>query len=237
VKTKAVSKFQRKSSIVPQPIIEKRPFIPDPPMLPSDAEDAELTETELDDQESVLPSSTTTSELGDGEIDDDDGEAYSSTYEDDDWEPPTKTPKAKQPHSTVPLPSFADHTQLKGHSQAVPKSFNNQLRVAKLTKDMDNLDISEDSGAGSSVILSEKAYRKAEPLNVHDEDEDEEFDLPVVKKKKRSVILQVVSNFYTNIAHLYSQLGKNPVINEEGINKMAYAVETSVPKTIRRFVK
>ena len=39
-------------------------------MLPSDTEDAELTETELDDQETVLPSSTTESELGDEDDDD-----------------------------------------------------------------------------------------------------------------------------------------------------------------------
>ena len=193
----AVSKSQRKSSAAPQPIIEKRPFVPDPPMLPSDTEEAELTEIELDDQESVLPSSTTASELGDDdeaysdkhedddgaysdEHEDDDG-AYSDDHEDDDWEASKKTPKAKQLRSTVPVSPSADYAQLKGRLQAVPKSSNNQ-RVAKLTKYMDNLDISEKDGADSTI---KKIY---ESLNVDDDDE-EEINLPVVKKKKRSVIL------------------------------------------------
>ena len=233
METIAVSKGQRKSSVAPQPIIEKRPYIPDPPMLPSDTEDAELTETELDDQESVLPSSATASELGDG-----DDESYSDKDDDDDWEPPsTKTPrpKAKQVYSTILVSPSVDHTQLKGRSQAVPKSSNNQLPVAKLTKYMDNLDISESGGAESTIIPPKETYRKSyKSLNVDDE---EDFDLPVVKKKKRSVLIASCFNIYTNIAQFYSQLGKNPVINEEEINKIAYAVETSMPMTIKRFVK
>lgn len=187
---KTVSKSPRKSSVAPKAVIEKRPFIPDPPMLPSDTEDAELTETELDDQESVLPSSTTGSELGD---DDDDDEAYSESepdeHEDDDWS--TKTPKAKQPRSIVPVSPSIEHAQLKGHSQAVPKSSTNQFRDAKLTEYMDNLNLGNGAANDSTIILPKKAYH--ESLNV---DDDEEFDLPVVKKKKRSVlILQIVSTF------------------------------------------
>lgn len=192
---KGVSKPQRKSSVAPQAVIEKRPFIPDPPMLPSDTEDAELTEIELDDQESVLPSSTTESELGD-EDDDDDG-AYSETesdeHEDDDWS--TKTPKAKQPRSIMPVSPSVEHTQLKGHSQAVPESSTNHT---KLTEYMDNLKLENGAANDSTNILPKKAYH--ESLNVDDDDE-EEFDVPVVKKKKRSVlILRVVSTF-TLILH------------------------------------
>ena len=137
---KAVSKPQRKSSVAPQAVIEKRPFIPDPPMLPSDTEDAELTETELDDQESLLPSSTTESELGDEEDDDDAySESESDEHEDDDWS--TKTPKAKQPRSIISVSPSAKHAQLKGHSQAVPSSSTNQFREAELTQHMDNLNL------------------------------------------------------------------------------------------------
>ncbi|KAF8807283.1 kinesin-domain-containing protein [Phlegmacium glaucopus] len=214
---KSISKSQRKPSVAPQPIIEKRPFIPDPPMLPSDTEEAELTETEVDDQESAAASSTTASELGDEEY-----ETYSDEGEEDDWEPPSiKTPKAKQPRLPVPVKPPADHLQVKGRSQAVPRSSTNQLRVANLTKNLDYLDINENDADDSTIILPRKAYRKShESL---DDDDEEEFDLPVVKKKKR-------------------QLEKNPVITEEGINKMAYAVEKSVARTqgaggIRRFVK
>lgn len=164
---KAVSKSQRKH-------VEKRPFIADPPILPSDTKEAELTETELDDQESVLPSSATASELGD----EDDDEPYSDTHGDDDWEPPMKTPKAKQPRSTVFTSPSAGH----GQPNAVPKSSNNQLNIAKLAKYMDNLDISENDGADFSI------NKPHESSNMDDNDE-EDFDLPVVKKKKRSVIL------------------------------------------------
>ena len=48
---------KRKSNLPPQPIIEKRAFVPDPPMLPSDTEEAELTETEMDDESSRFPPS------------------------------------------------------------------------------------------------------------------------------------------------------------------------------------
>lgn len=195
MKMKAVSKSPRKSSVAPQAVIEKRPFIPDPPMLPSDTEDAELTEIELDDQESVLPSSATESELGDEE---DDDEAYSDEHEDDDWS--TKTPKAKQLRSIVPLSPSVEHAQLKGHSQAGSKSSTNQFRDAKLAKYMDNLNLEDGAANDSTIIPPKKAYRKShESLNVDDDndDEEEEFDLPVVKKKKRSVlILRVVSTLH-----------------------------------------
>jgi kinesin family protein 20 len=192
MKMKSVSKSQRKSSVAPQAIIEKRPFIPDPPMLPSDTEEAELTETELDDQESVLPSSTTASEH------EDDDEAYSDEQEDDDWS--TKTPKAKQPRSIVPVNPSIEHAQQKGHPQAVPKSSTNQFRVAKLTKYMDNLEIG--AANNSTIILSKKAHRKPhESLNVDDDDDEEETDLPVVKKKKRSVLILRVVSTSTLIFH------------------------------------
>ena len=90
----------------------------------------------------------------------------------------------------------------------------------------------------STIILPKKAYHESSNVDDDDDDDDEgEFDLPVVKKKKRSVLtLRVVSTFTLILQNFYSQLGKNPIITEEGINKMAYAVETSIPKTIRRFV-
>ena len=150
---KAVSKPQRKSSVAPKAVIEKRPFIPDPPMLPSDTEDAELTETELDDQESVLPSSAPESELGD---EDDDDEAYSESEsdehddEDNDWS--TKTPKAKQPRSIVPV-----SPSVKGHSRAAPKSSTNQFRDAKLTECMDNLNLENGAANDSTIIFPKRA--------------------------------------------------------------------------------
>ena len=202
MKMKAVSKSQRKSSVAPQVIIEKRPFIPDPPMLPSDTEDAELTETELDDQESVLPSSTTAS-------DDDDDDAYSDSDEHEDDDLSTKTPKAKQPRSIVPVSPSVEHAQLKGHSQAVPKSSTNQSR--RLTEYMDDLNLENGAANDTTIILPKEAYHELESLNVDDDDE-EEFELPVVKKKMRSVlILRVVSTFKLILQNFIANWGRIPL--------------------------
>jgi hypothetical protein len=77
-----------------------------------------------------------------------------------------------------------------GHSQAVPKSSANQLRIAKLTEHMDNLDINGNGANNYAIILQRKECHKShESLNADDDDDEGEFDLPVVKKKKRSVTL------------------------------------------------
>lgn len=165
-------------------------------MLPSDTEDAELTETEPDNQESLVPPSTTPSELGDDYVE---SEEYSDENEDDDWEPPTKTPRAKQPCSVHAIRS-ADHVPLRGRSL---KPSTNQPRVAKLTRYMDNLNINENSGVDHTIILPGR--RSHGSLNVDDDDE-EEFDPPVVKKKKRSVTIFWVAvrfGFYTNIRTIF----------------------------------
>ncbi|KIM48329.1 hypothetical protein M413DRAFT_440050 [Hebeloma cylindrosporum] len=213
----SVFKPPRKSSVAPQPIIEKRPFIPDPPMLPSDTEDAELTETEIDDDgiTSVAPSGTTTSELeyGDEDEDEDEDEEYSEEedeeYEEDSeeeeiWEPAGKTPKPKK--QVILSPSVSPSPQPKKRQATTSQGSTKNPRISKLAQDMDELRISanderndDEEGTGS----------------------DDSFNVPAVKKKMRKI-------------------GNKPIITEEDITKATYAVDRKVAKIqgpIRRLGK
>lgn len=181
---KKAPKSPKKSNVVPQPIIEKRTFVPDPPMLPSDTEDAELTETEGDDDDtnSVAPSGVTTSE--DEEQDYDDEYSEEEEEEEEMWEPPSvKTPKAKKQSLRTTSPSSQPKASKSVSSKEPSKS-----RVSKLADDLDELDITGQDPDDSVAIIPKKngksrtsAYSNA----VYEEDGDEGFDLPVVKKKKR----------------------------------------------------
>jgi len=172
-------KSQRKSSLAPRVVIEERPFIPDPSPLPSDTEEALETEAEdNDDVSSIAPSGTTESNLGDGQTTEDDDLYADSDEEDGDWEEPlsNKTPKAKRnvPVSTSPTPSPKPKTKT-----------SKSTRVSKLVEDMDVLQIGGKCADDSVVILPKKSKIAEQD---EDEDGDEPYDLPVVKKKKRPVI-------------------------------------------------
>lgn len=189
---KKVPKSPKKSNVAPQPVIEKRTFVPDPPMLPSDTEDAELTETETegddDDANSVAPSGDTASE--DEEHDDEDeDEEYSEEEEEEMWEPPSaKTPKAKKQSLRNPSPS----PQPRASKSAVASKEPFKSRVSKLAKDLDELNITGQDPDDSVAIIPKKKGKSrtsADSNAVHEEDNDEGFDLPVVKKKKRYICL------------------------------------------------
>lgn len=179
-KAKALAfKPPRKSSVVPKPIIEKRPFISDPPMLPSDTEDAELTETEIDDEiSSVAPSGATTSELEYGDEDEEEDEEYTEDedeeYEEEEeiWEPPTPKPKKQ----VILSPSVSPSPPPKRRQATTSQNSTKNLRISKLAQDMDELNINGITADDSVVILS-KSERN--------DDEDSSFNLPVTKKKMR----------------------------------------------------
>jgi len=182
-KAKALaSKPSRKSSVVPQPIIEKRPFISDPPMLPSDAEDAELTETEFDDDgiSSVAPSGTTTSDLEDQEEDEEYTEEEEDEYEEEEiWEPAAnKTPKLKK--QVILSPSVSPSPQPKRRQATTSKAPTKYPRISKLAQDMDELNINGDSTDDSDIILSKSERNDEEGVGTGDS-----FNLPVTKKKMR----------------------------------------------------
>lgn len=204
-------KQKKQNHPVKESIVEKRRFIPDPPMLPSDTEDAQLTETEGDDDLSIALTEVATSEVGEDES----GDEYTSESGEDDWVPPStlgnKTPKAKANVVSL-LPEITNH---------VPKSLPKNLQASILAQQMDGLSLQASGPDDSVVIVPVKKFRaRPESVNV-DEDEDkdgEESQLPIVKKKKR-------------------QLGKNPVVTAEGIDMATYAVEKRVEKTAARMIR
>ncbi|CAA7258737.1 unnamed protein product [Cyclocybe aegerita] len=235
-KLPSTSKSPRKSSVAPQLIIEKRQFIPDPPMLPSDTEDAEMTETECTEDEetsSIAPSGATASEpADDGEEEeeedstDPDDEDYSEPDDEDDeeWEEPaySKTPKGKKRIVISPSPSPSPKVTKAAEPSTVKGPARN-ARVSKLVQEMDRLGLKDAYTADNSVaILPKKAYRKSQASTVAassivtaddeaDEDDSDPFELSVVKKKKR-------------------QLGKKPIMNEEDIKKATHTAEKKIAK-------
>ncbi|KIK70421.1 hypothetical protein GYMLUDRAFT_32426 [Collybiopsis luxurians FD-317 M1] len=130
----------KRQSAAPQEIREPRPFIPDGPMLPSDAEDAEMTGTETGDETEdgyeqevdSVPASDEESEQK-NETDDDDGD-------DDEWLPDTApTPKAK----------------------TKTKILTNKNRVSSLAKSIQKMDIEDDFDNDDSMIIPPKKSGRA----------------------------------------------------------------------------
>ncbi|KAF9568516.1 kinesin-domain-containing protein [Agrocybe pediades] len=199
------TKGSRKSSVAPTPIIEKREFVPDPPMLPSDTEDAELTD---DDTASVTQSGTTACE-DDEEEDDNDDEEYDDDYteqddESDEWEPPaSKTPQGKKIVSPISSPSPVS----KGRKAATASgSSTKNPRMSKLAQEMDEMHIA--AGASSSTFKPpKKAAVNSKPVDEVDraegDDDDDELMLPAAPKKKK----RIISN--------------KPVLTEEDIDRLA----------------
>lgn len=179
----------KKPTVMPQPIIEKRTFVPDPPMLPSDTEDAQLTDTENGEISSAAFSHTTANETGDEDEDEEYLEDEEEEDDDDDeWGPPSKTPKSKKVISPSPSPS----PRPKSRKPFVPVR---TPRVSKLAKDMDNLQIkSPGSGGGAPSILSKKSGKGREFRQATEDDDDDDLLLQptTIKKKKRYVIHYLV---------------------------------------------
>ncbi|TFK41288.1 P-loop containing nucleoside triphosphate hydrolase protein [Crucibulum laeve] len=212
-KARSVRTSVKRASNAPKVITEIREFIPDPPMLPSDTEEAELTETEDgDDGTSVAEIEIAASE--DEDEDEEEVEEVDSEYtedeeeeEEEEWAPSTtKAPKAKV-RAPSPQPVQA--------SPVRPPPFKpvKNPRVSKLEREMSDLNISE-TPDDSVVILPVKKFRvrTESTTDAGDEDEDEDDEVFPIKKKKR-------------------QLGKKPVRTEEDIEKATYAVEKQVMKT------
>jgi len=182
---KKPGKPSRKSSVVPTPIIEKRAFVPDPPMLPSDTEEAELTGEESDDDEtaSLAPSGTTACENNEDEDEDEDEEEdedYTEQDEDsDEWEPPSsKTPRNRKIASPDVSPS------------PVAKASKNR-RVSKLARDLDEMHIAGQTSKVPNTNQNKKSD-ESEMLtkkdHAEDDDEEDELMLPAIPKKKKRYV-------------------------------------------------
>ena len=149
-------------------------------MLPSDTEDAELTETEIDDEiSSVAPSGATTSELEYGDEDEEEEEyteEEDEEYEEEEeiWEPPTPKPKKQ----VILSPSVSPSPPPKRQATTSQNPTKN-LRISKLAQDMDELNINGTTADNSVVILSKSERNDDEDVS------DGSFNLPVTKKKMR----------------------------------------------------
>ncbi|KAG5654024.1 hypothetical protein H0H81_008038 [Sphagnurus paluster] len=216
-KGKLQSPLVVRSSTAPKEIRQVRKFVPDEP-LPQDDEDAEMTDP---DDESAAPSDEVGSDVHEDEEYNEEDEVDDDVDEDD-WVPPTSFSAGNK--------SLKGKKVVKVESKAQPevsaKSNNSRAsrasRVSKLANSLDELSL---RGPEDSVVIL--PARKTRPsINERGEsegegeDSDSELELPVPKKKKR-------------------QLGKKPVMTEEQIEKVTYAVErrTSKPdgvKNIRR---
>ncbi|KAF8905454.1 P-loop containing nucleoside triphosphate hydrolase protein [Gymnopilus junonius] len=215
-------KPSRKSSVAPRPVTEKRTFTPDPPMLPSDNEDAQLTETESEIS-SIALSATSKSELND-----EDDEDYTEDEDDEEsaeqWEPSSaKTPRAQRQN----LQSFSSFTHCQ---QAASKAASKTPRVSKLARDMHKMQIDESDSDESAIILPIKDAVKVSAAAEREEDDDFVPEVPIVKKKKRYV-LGVFRLSWTIIFLSFSILNKSPAMTEDEINKVIYEAEKTVAKT------
>jgi kinesin family protein 20 len=156
-------------------IVEKRRFIPGPPMLPSDIEAAQLTETKGDDDLGIAPIEVATTEVGEDES----GDEYASESEEDDWAPPSalgnKTLKAKANVVSL-LPEITNH---------VPKSLRKNAQVSNLAQRMDGLLLQAGGPDDSVVIVPVKQRRELVDVDDDEDKDGTEPRLPIVKKKKR----------------------------------------------------
>ncbi|KAJ6501609.1 kinesin-like protein [Mycena vitilis] len=156
----------------PRVIREERAFVPDPPMLPSDSEDAELTESELDSEEGTADSDAESASVGasgDSGSEDESDEDYAAdgAEEEDELAMSTaKTPKAKAAPKRVDSPTPA------------PRMDAPTPRVSKLERGMNHLTL----GEGGSV----KKVRARQDSSEFEDEEAEE--VPELKKKKKRIL-------------------------------------------------
>ncbi|PPQ62776.1 hypothetical protein CVT24_000470 [Panaeolus cyanescens] len=190
---------KRKSSVAPQPIIEKRPVIPDPPMLPSDDEEAELTDADDDAEMENEPISaaTTSSRLTEDSIMEDEDEDYTEEDEDaeeeeddeeEEHEPEPEPEPPSKPLSSAKVKFQPVRSNQRDNTPSTSTKSTKSSRVSELAHNMDSLNIDE---SDDDIILSPKPKSKSKSKKVvesEEEDESEE-EKPVVKKKKRRVFL------------------------------------------------
>ncbi|KAJ7275485.1 P-loop containing nucleoside triphosphate hydrolase protein [Mycena haematopus] len=151
----------------PRVIREERKFIPDPPMLGSDVEDAELTDSDLFSEDGTADSEAETGSIDDaasattGNEDGSDADYTEDEGEDELALSVAKTPRAKPIQQRADSPTPAPRVQ-------APTP-----RVSKLQRGMDNLTLGEGEIAPK--------FRARQESSEYEDDEP----VPTQKKKKR----------------------------------------------------
>lgn len=181
-KTGSKPTANKQKGTVTKVIREIRKFVPDDP-LPSDSEEATMTETEQDDEESVAETGTTRSEID--EVENDDDSEYTEEDEDN-WVPSAasasnrnKTPKAKVvPRYPSPFPS-----PVRGKSTQ-QKILAEKNHLSKLEQQMDDLVL--DDPNDSVVILPATKYKAPRQFPTNETmDDGVVMEISAAKKKKR----------------------------------------------------
>ncbi|CAK5264640.1 unnamed protein product [Mycena citricolor] len=132
----------------PQVIRQVLKFVPDPPMLPSDTEDAELTESEQateDMEEESEAESELGSDVAESEESDADYEGTEDESEDELLISPGKTPRAK----AAPTRGYSPTPASRRQSTQAP-------RISKLAQGMQELKLEEPSSSQASTSQKKK---------------------------------------------------------------------------------
>ncbi|KAF7367299.1 Kinesin-like protein [Mycena sanguinolenta] len=155
----------------PRVIREVREFIPDPPMLASDTEEAELTDSDVVSEDETVDSEAETGNIGDAASattgsEDESNADYTEDEEEDELAlSVAKTPRAK-PVQRADSPTPAARIQAQ------------TPRVSKLQRGMDNLRLGDEESLASA---ESSEYEEGEPAVV-----------PAPKKKKRILAKKTV---------------------------------------------
>lgn len=192
----------------PKMIIQKRTFIPDPSPLPSDGEDAELTEVEEEGEDEEEEEEDEDEEDEPMEEDDDDDEYNEEeSEEEDDWVPPPPPSAKKTPRKSEPKPPTST---AKGSSA---------VKQRKISKAGAGAADRSESVSASTPMPQKKLRKSAKSALSDSEDEEEEEEVkPVAPKKKR-------------------QLAKKAIVTVDNVEQVTWEAEklnTVGGKTIRR---
>ncbi|KAF7306532.1 Kinesin-like protein [Mycena indigotica] len=160
----------------PAVIREVRKFIPDPPMLPSDAEDAAFTESENESEEAEEESDADSESVADSgvsgsEVEDEDYQEHVTDDDDEEDEDelmlsPTKTPRAKP----RPIPMRV--------ASPTPAP---APRVSKLTRELRGMKLAESEAEESDAAESTTGKRKKRQLGKKKIVTEEEVERAIAK--------------------------------------------------------
>ncbi|KAL0578476.1 hypothetical protein V5O48_003525 [Marasmius crinis-equi] len=150
----ALSKAPRKSrSLAPQEVREVREFVPDPPMLPSDNEEAETSDGETEETASIRQTDDDESVDRDSEDDYEDDAEDDEDDESDEWVPSAPTPRAK----AAPRHSSPSPTRPKQSTNTQQSRFlTGKSRVSNLSKGLDKLNLDGDEDGDDSMVIMPK---------------------------------------------------------------------------------
>ncbi|KAF9269961.1 hypothetical protein L218DRAFT_952160 [Marasmius fiardii PR-910] len=129
--------LRKTGSFAPQEVREVREFVPDPPMLPSDDEEAVTSEGETEETASANPSDDESVDRKSVEESQDEDE---DEDDDEDWVPSLPTPRAK----AAPRHSSPSPTRPKGSNQQ-SRFLTSKTRVSNLTKGIDDLKLEDEA--------------------------------------------------------------------------------------------